>query len=146
MEDISAIQIWVIIGVVALIVELLSTSFVSLFFSIGGLLTALFTWIDILPNFNSQLLCFSVVSVLSLLVLRKPLRELSKRHHKSLEYSEYIGDKATVIQAIPPKGEGKVFYRGTDWIAISNTDSIIESGKSVIIKQLDGIKLLVEAA
>lgn len=141
--DISPTQIWIIIGVAMLIAELLSVSFVFLFLSVGAFITASLVWSGVMPMVNAQLFCFSVVSVLSLFVLRKPLRNLTKRHDKSLEYSEYVGDKATVVIDIPADGEGKVFYRGTEWIALSHSKEKIHKGKSVMIKELDGIKLIV---
>jgi membrane protein implicated in regulation of membrane protease activity len=74
--------------------------------------------------------------------LRKPLKALIKRD-KSLEYSEYVGDKDTVVKAIPLQGEGRIFYRGTEWIAIAKDGQEIHKGTQVIIKELDGIKLIV---
>jgi membrane protein implicated in regulation of membrane protease activity len=140
----DSIQLWVIVGAVMLIAELLSVSFVFLFLSIGGFVTAFLTWAGVTPTINAQLLCFSIVSVASMLALRKPLQAFAKkRNNKTLEYSEYLGDKVNVIQPIPAHGEGKVFYRGTEWIALSENGEAIAAGKSVIIKQLDGIKLIV---
>ncbi|MEZ4904694.1 MAG: NfeD family protein [Spirosomataceae bacterium] len=141
--EISPTQIWVIIGSAMLIAELLSVSFVFAFLSVGGFITALLTWAGLTPTLNAQLLCFSVVSVASLFAFRKPLKALLIREDKSLEYSEYLGDKATVVEKIPGEGMGKVFYRGTEWMAISATKEDIHKGKSVIIKSLDGIKLIV---
>lgn len=139
----DSIQIWVIVGVAMLIAELLSVTFVFLFLSVGAFVTAILSWTGLTPTVNSQLFCFSVVSVLSLLALRKPLLQFSRRKNKSLEYSEYVGDKATVVQTIPSDGEGRVFYRGTEWIALTQKGHPIAMGSSVIIKQLDGIKLIV---
>lgn len=142
--EISSTQIWIIVGVVMLIAELLSVSFVFAFIGVGAFVTALLTWIGVLPMINAQLFCFSVVSVLSLFAFRKPLQALTKKSSdKSLEYSEYVGDKATVVIDIPADGEGKVFYRGTEWIALSKSHERIHKGKSVVIKELDGIRLIV---
>lgn len=140
--EISPTQVWVIIGTAMLIAELLSVSFVFAFLGVGAFVTAMLTWTGILPAISEQLLCFSIVSVVSLFGLRKPLRTLIKRG-KSLEYSEYVGDKATVVKAIPIQGEGRIFYRGTEWIAIAKNGQEIHKGKQVIIKELDGIKLIV---
>ncbi|MFN8343585.1 MAG: NfeD family protein [Spirosomataceae bacterium] len=140
--EISPTQIWIIIGAAMLIAELLSVSFVFAFLSLGAIVTAILTWTGILPAISEQLLCFSIVSVLSLFGLRKPLKALVKRE-KSLEYSEYVGDKATVVKSIPTQGEGRIFYRGTEWIAVAEDGQEINKGKQVVIKELDGIKLIV---
>lgn len=140
--EISPTQLWIIIGAAMLIAELLSVSFVFAFLSLGALVTAVLTWMGILPAISEQLLCFSIVSVVSLFGLRKPLKALIRRD-KSVEYSEYVGDTATVVKSIPVHGEGRIFYRGTEWIAVAKDGQEIHKGKQVIIKELDGIKLIV---
>jgi inner membrane protein len=139
----SPTQLWIIIGAALLIVELLSVSLVFVFLSIGALATAITTWIGITPNLNGQVLVFSLVSVGSMLLLRKPLKKIFKRDGKEIQHSEYIGDKANVVVQITANSEGKVFYRGSEWIAISETGATIDIGKSVAIRALDGIKLIV---
>ncbi len=139
----SLTQMWLILAALALILELISVGFVFVFFSIGGLITALLSWVGIANDPTSQLITFSVVSVGSMLLLRKPIQTLFKRNGSFVEYSEYIGDTATVIQDIPANGEGRVFFRGTEWIAVSENHVSIVEGSKVIIKQLDGIKLIV---
>jgi inner membrane protein len=141
--DLSITQIWVIVGVALLIAELLTTSFWFVFLSFGSLITAALTWVGVTPTFNGQLLAFSIISVTSLIVLRKPLRIFLKSSKGHIEYSEYIGDKANVVEPISAHGEGKVFYRGSEWIALSENNTAIDANKMVIIKQLDGIKLIV---
>jgi membrane protein implicated in regulation of membrane protease activity len=141
--NLSLTHIWIIVAALALIIELVSVSLVFVFFTIGALVTALLSWLGVVDSLNLQLLCFSIVSVLALLGLRKPLKNWVKRNKNGTEYSEYSGDRATVINAIPARGEGRVFYRGTEWIALSDSGHEIENGKSVVIKALDGIKLIV---
>jgi membrane protein implicated in regulation of membrane protease activity len=138
-------QIWLILGVLLLIAELMSVSFFFAFLSIGALLTALLSWLNITTTLNMQLLAFSVISIGSLLFLRKPLQKVFLKNGKTVEYNEYVGDKATVVTAIPANGEGKVFYRGTEWAAKSDTGQAIDESSIVIIRELDGIKLIVGA-
>ena len=139
----SLSQIWLILAGLALIAEFMSVGFVFIFFSIGGLVTALLSWIGIANDITSQVICFSIVSIGSLLLLRKPLQDLFRQNGHNVTYSEYLGDVATVIKDIPASGEGRVFFRGTEWIALSEKNVPIVEGSKVIIKQLDGIKLIV---
>ncbi|MFN4145509.1 MAG: NfeD family protein [Runella sp.] len=142
--DITPAQIWIAVAALMLIFELLTVTFFSAFLGVGALITALTTWLGLTPSLNSQLLCFSVVSVGMMVFLRKPLRDFVKKRGHTAEYSEYVGDKATVIETIPAGGEGKVFYRGTEWIALAELNTPIHKNKSVIIKRLEGIKLIVQ--
>lgn len=137
-------QIWLIVGLLMLVAELVSVALVFVFFAAGALVTALLATIGILPDLNTQLFAFSVISVLSLVLLRKQARGLLKSRGKHTEYHEYAGETAMVIKDIPATGEGKIYYRGAEWIALSATNSIIEAGSKVIIRATDGIKLIVE--
>lgn len=143
MTHLSFLQIWLIVAALTLIIELMSVSFVLVFFTIGALVTALTSWVGLTPSLVPQLLLFSVVSVGSLVFLRKPFQLLFKKNGKTVEYTEYIGDSATVIETIAAEGEGKVFFRGTEWIAVSEQNTEIKEGSKVVIKQLDGIRLIV---
>ncbi|MGA0558141.1 NfeD family protein [Larkinella sp. VNQ87] len=139
----TLLQLWAILGLLFLVAELFSVSFVFAFVSVGALVTALLTWVGVTPEVSGQLLCFSVVTILSLVVGRKPLRRWFEAKTKKQEYTEYIGDRANVTQTIPAHGEGRIFYRGTEWIAVSETEESILAGKPVVIRRMDGIRAVV---
>ena len=136
------ISLWVVIGVALLIAEILSVSFYSIFFGIGALITALFIYLGLADDLTAQLLIFGVASMGSLLIFRKKLLDVFDKNSK--EFKEIVDDFAKVSSPIPPHGEGKVFYRGADWIAYSNMDHSIEKNTRVRIRKIDGIKLMVD--
>lgn len=138
----DAISIWIVVGVVLLILEALTVSFFSLFFGIGALITALLVYMDVTPDTASQLLVFGLASMGSLLIFRKRLLLLFEKSKH--EYNEFEGEVANVSTAIPPNGEGKVFYRGAEWIAFSNFGQMIDKNTKVKITKVDGIRLKVE--
>ncbi|MFC5409065.1 NfeD family protein [Larkinella bovis] len=142
----TLLQIWAILGLLFLVAELVSISFVFAFLGVGALTTALCTWMGLTPDISAQLLCFSVVTIITLVAGRKPLRRWFESRTKKQEYREYVGDRATVVQTIPAHGEGRIFYRGTEWIAVSDTDESILAGKPVVIKRMDGIRAIVTSA
>jgi membrane protein implicated in regulation of membrane protease activity len=100
--------------------------------------------LGVLPDIDLQILAFSVISVLSILLLRKHARKLLDNRRQSQEFDEFNGETAMVVKDIPQSGEGKIFYRGTEWIALSFTQRAIEAGSKVVIRKADGIKLIVE--
>lgn len=138
----DAISIWIILGVGLLILEALTVSFYSLFFGIGALVTALLTYMDITTDTRSQLLVFGLASMASLLLFRKRLLHLFNKTDG--EYSEFEGEVVNVSATIPANGEGKVFYRGADWIAYSSSGEKIDKNTKVKITKVDGIKLQVD--
>ncbi|MCF0073467.1 NfeD family protein [Dyadobacter sp. CY261] len=141
--DLTLPQIWLIVGLVMLLAELVSVLLVFVFFAIGALLTSLLTTFGLLPSTESQILAFSAISLISLLVLRKQARKLLERR-SSPEYSEFTGETAMVIRDIPGNGEGRIYYRGAEWKAVSENHEIIPAGSKVVIKKTDGIVLIVE--
>lgn len=142
--DLSFVQIWLIVGLLMLLAELVSVALVFAFFAIGAFLTALLAYIGLLPDMDMQILAFSVISVVALLLLRKHARRLFDSNGKVHEFEEFNGETAMVVKDIPQTGEGKIFYRGAEWIALSFTNHAIEAGSKVVIRKADGIRLLVE--
>lgn len=141
--DLSLPQIWLIVGLVMLLAELVSVLLVFVFFAAGALLTSLLTVIGLLPTTESQILAFSAISLISLLILRKHARKLLERR-TTPEYREFTGETAMVIRDIPGNGEGRIYYRGAEWKAIAENHQNIPAGSKVVIKKTDGIILIVE--
>lgn len=142
--ELSLPQIWLIVGLLMLVAELVSVSLVFVFFAIGAFITSLLGAMGIVTEPDAQILVFSGVSVLSLVLLRKQAKAIFARKGKHLEYNEFAGETGMVIKEIPAEGEGKIFYRGAEWIAISNHSNTIEAGSKVVIRSTAGIKLIVE--
>ncbi|MBX2951274.1 MAG: NfeD family protein [Leadbetterella sp.] len=138
------ISIWIVVGVALLIAEILSVSFYSIFFGIGALVTALFIYMGFADDITTQLVIFGIASMGSLLIFRQRLLEVFNKNAK--EFKEIVDDFAQVSAPIPPHGEGKVFYRGADWIAYSDAEQSIEKNSRVKIRRVDGIKLIVDPA
>jgi membrane protein implicated in regulation of membrane protease activity len=53
---------------------------------------------------------------------------------------DYKGQKVKVVKAIPVGGEGAISYRGSEWIAFSESVDTIPKGSTVEIISLDGIR------
>lgn len=142
--DLSLPQIWLIIGMIMLLAELVSVLLVFVFFAIGALITALLASLGILPNLEIQLILFSIISLSSLAVLRKPAKRIVESRGKQFEYNEFIGETALVIKDVPANGEGKIYYKGAEWKAVSFNNMPIGAGNKVIIIRTKGIVLVVE--
>ncbi len=135
---VSPVVVWAVIGVLLIIVELMSVTFVFAFFGVGALIVALTTWIDVTPGLNSQLAVFALSSLLLLIAFRKAAkRRFFGSHDKPPEYK---GEKVKVVKKIPVGGEGAISYRGSEWIAFSDVSEPIAEGTMVEIVALDGIR------
>lgn len=145
MESLSLPQIWLIFGLLMLFAELISVALVFIFFSIAAFITSLLAATGLVTSWEYQIIIFSVITVASTVLLRRSAKEWVNQS-KEKEYTEYTGETAMVISDIPAQGEGRIFYRGAEWMAISYRNVPIEAGSKVVIVKADGIKLLVEEA
>lgn len=134
--------IWAVVGLLLLIAELATVSFILCFIGLGALIVAFTTWIGITSSFSSQLVVFSVSSLLLLLLLRKTAKKLFAGHADMPP--DYAGEKVKVIKEIPAGGEGAIQYRGSDWIAFSDTARVIPEGTVVQIEAIEGIRVRVK--
>ena len=133
--------IWAILGIILIVAELMTMAFVLVFFGLGSLLTAFLTWLGITPDFTSQLLVFAISSSVMLLVLRTFAKKQFFR--KSEVSQEFIGQKVKVVRAISADSEGTVSYRGSEWIAFSDSKEVIPAGAIAEIIGTEGIRLKV---
>jgi len=132
---------WAILGIVLIVAELMTMAFVLVFFGLGSLLTALLTWLGITPDFKSQLLVFSISSSGMLLMLRTFAK---KRFFRRADVSqEFVGQKVKVTKAISVNSEGAVSYRGSEWIAFSDSNEVIPAGSMAEIIGTEGIRVKV---
>src|SRR5690606_19578335 len=138
-------QIWLIIGLLMLFAELVSVALVFVFFAIAAFITSALAATGLVTSWEYQLIVFSVLSVATTLALRKPAKRWVNKS-KQKDYNDDAADTAMVIRDIPAEGEGRIFYRGAEWLAVSSNHVAIEAGSKVTIIRADGIRLLVEEA
>jgi membrane protein implicated in regulation of membrane protease activity len=139
---VSESLIWAIVGIVLIIAEVLSTSFVLVFFGVGALVVALLVQIGVLSGLNGPLLVFCATSLVLLVLMRRFLRNrfAGRKDMKP----DYIDQVVGVVKEIRPGEEGAVSYRGSEWIAFGDGIDPIPAGEKVRVRGIDGIRLKVE--
>lgn len=137
-------QMWALVSIVCLILELTNGDFFIMCFAIGAICSAVLSAFGL--SFYAGLAVFAVASVLSLFFIRPTM--MKKLHpRESLRRSNadaLIGRKAKVSQTIVENGFGRVALDGDDWKAQAADGSCIEVGQNVIVKDRDSIILTVE--
>jgi membrane protein implicated in regulation of membrane protease activity len=132
--------IWVLTGIVMLIAEMLSGTFVLVFFSLGAFVAALVALAE--PDMlTMQIVANALVALAGVFLLRKPLqRKLLKsaqQHHADL------GKEIIVDQDIRPHQQARISYQGTTWLANNvGTDEILQGDRATIVG-MDSLTLLV---
>ena len=139
--------IWFMLGLAMLLLELVLPGLIIAFFGIGAWIVALLVLLIPTLSLNLQLFLFLVASVVLLLALRRQAAKIFKGFEKqknvaAADVEEFVGHRATVVQAIGKKKSGKVEFHGTNWEA--EADEEIEVGEMVEIIGKESILLKVK--
>lgn len=138
------VYFWVALIVAFLIIEALTTQLVTIWFAIGAG-GALIAQLLHGPEW-AQWVVFIVLSAI-LLIATRPLAKRMKKKAQPTNADAAIGRTAVVTQAIDnTAGKGQVKLDGTVWTARSADGTPIEEGKLAVVKSIEGVKLIVEAA
>ena len=136
-------QLWALVVIVCLILEITSGDFFILCFSSGALVSAVIAAVG--GSFAVQLEIFAVVSVLSLFFIRPRLvkRLHGKRRERLSNADALIGRVGKVSEAIESNGYGRVAIDGDRWKAVSENGDSITAGEKVEVLKVDSIILTV---
>lgn len=135
---------WLGLMILFIIIEIVTLGLYTIWFA-GGALAAFFTSIADLP-IPGQLGVFVVVSA-ALFILVRPsvVRKFNKNREKT-NVDSIIGECAVVSKQIRNvDGEGQVMLKGMEWTARTTDDNVtLEQGTKVIVRAVEGVKLIVE--
>lgn len=136
-------EVWAVIAVLGLIIELSSGDFFVICFSIGAVgaaIAAPFT------NTYIQLGVFAVVTALSIFQVRPfALKYLHKNEDPRVSNADaLIGQTGRVSETIPVGEYGRVAIGGDDWKALSNSKESIPVGTAVRVVSRESIIITVE--
>ncbi|HPF16733.1 MAG TPA: NfeD family protein [Thermotogota bacterium] len=136
--------VWMILGFVLLIAEMFTATFFIMWFGVSALITALFSWLWV-SSVTIQLLIFAICSFLLVLFTKKLTNKFSGEPSRKITQDEIIGKIGLVTETIlSDNSKGIVKIDGQEWRACSISGVVIEKGKEVVIKRLQGVKLYVQ--
>lgn len=142
----QAYQIWLIIAILLVILEICTAAFGSICFAIGAAVAAIAAGLG--AGLTWQILIFVVVSMLTFIFLRPFMLKFLDRKSKDVKTNAdaLVGKQAVVSERIDAaQHTGRVAVDGDDWKAVSEDGSVIEKGTPVEIVKLDSIILTVKA-
>ncbi len=140
--------IWLAVGLIVCGLEILVTGFIVFWFGVGGLLTAFFTLIGVLPTFELQIIFFFISSLAFLFAWFFYFKKLFKTNkHNDSRDPTLDGLTGTVISRIEPGKPGRIslhksYHSITEWKAES--EDIIEEGREITVTEAKGISLTVK--
>lgn len=137
--------IWFVSALVLVALELVAPGgFWLLFLGLGAFVVGFLAATDLVQQDWIQWAAFSVVSVLGVLFLRKPLMGRFGKTSASAPIDALPGESAVVLDAVPEGGFGTAELRGTPWKARSASGASISSGTRARVLSVEGLTLVLE--
>lgn len=132
--------LWMLLGLALVAAELIAAGgFYLIFFGVGGLLVGVLTLLGLAGPPSVQWLAFSLVSVVSALLFRKPLLHRFQRGLPRKRDPDMVGEPAVALENIAAGDIGRAELRGTTWSA-RNVDSVLlEEGARCVVERIDGL-------
>lgn len=141
----TAAIIWLVVGILLILSELLATSIVAVFLGTGALATAFSIQAGLIDSQAEQFLVFGIVSLVSLVVARKHCKRwlvgyTANRAEGQSQFQRDIGERVIVLADFH-QGAGRVTLNGVAWNARS--DETLKTGEVAWVIANEGIRLVV---
>lgn len=148
MLDYGLSLLWLVVLVIAILLEVRTSDVVSVWFmpaAAVALLLSFFTEGETLDKFWLQLASFTVVAIVSFLIFKISFNKKVKKNKKGkTNLTALIGERCLVTEEISNiHVKGTVNLKGVVWSARSTDDNdVIEEGTVVVVDRIDGVKLV----
>jgi membrane protein implicated in regulation of membrane protease activity len=138
-------QMWAVLAVICLILELTAGDFFIICFSIGAVFAALSAMIG--GGIYVQLAVFALFTLISLFWVRPfAQRYLHKGEDNRVSNADaLLGRQGRVVETVKANGYGRVQIDGDVWKAVTNEDADIPEGASVTVVGRESTIITVEA-
>ncbi len=135
---------WLITLAVLLVIEIITLGLTTIWFAGGALVAFLLSLVS--DSFILELVVFLVVSLVLLFFTRPIAQKYFNKQRVKTNYESLIGRDGKVIERIDNfNNTGQVVVGGLEWTARAlDSQEIIETGERVIIREVSGVKLIVE--
>jgi len=136
---------WLVIGLLLVLAELATPGgFFVMFFGVAALIVGALSGLGVGGPMWVQLLMFSVISVVSLLLFRTRLLTSMQVDPQAPEVDSLVGEIGELEGAIAPGQIGKIEVRGAAWTARNATASELPRGTRCRVVRVKGLMLEVE--
>ena len=139
--------IWVLAGLVLLGLELATPGgFFIAFFGVSALVVGGLAAAGVVEAVWMQWLLFSILSVASVLLFRKPLLTWMRRHEPARPaVDSLVGEVAVLTEDLPAGGVGRAELRGTSWSVRARAGGPAARGQRCRVEEVEGLTLWVKA-
>ncbi len=135
--------LWLLVAALMIVAEIMTLGLTSIWFAGGALVAALSAYLG--AHWLVQMLIFAFVSLILLFCTRPFAKKHLMNKVEKTNAEGLVGETAMVTEDIDNKNsKGVVVVNGLEWTARSVDDQIIEKDNQVVIKAINGVKLIVE--
>ncbi len=132
---------WIGIGIVFLIIEILTTALVSIWFVFSAIITCIASlFID---SVIWQIAIFVLLSAVFMVVCRKIYNKHIKKAVDDVDQNEKLIGKTAKTTEDTNGFSGRVLVGDVYWRAVSENNDTIPQGETVIIKRVNGTTLVI---
>lgn len=135
--------IWLGVIIITIIYEFLTYELESIWFTIGAVIALILSFFENIFKPWLQLLIFGIVSVIMLLSLKKWTKKIISTEFIPTNADSLIGKEIT-ISGINSENVIEAKVNGIIWNVQTENNEHLEIGEIVIIKKINGNKLIVE--
>ncbi len=140
--EINSVWLWAAVAAILLAGEIITTSFVLVFFAVAAAVTALVALIHPEMKPSLQLILFGVLGLAGLAGGRNWIR--AKMASRAVTpFDNDHNSEFTVDRDLAPGAEGAVSYQGTPWTAVNDGSDSITAGDRVKVVRTSGIKIMI---
>lgn len=136
--------IWLAVLFICIVIEVATMGLTTIWFAGGALVSVILAMCK--APLWAQVAAFFVVSIVLLIITRPVAMRYFNKNRAKTNIDSVIGKEAIVISEIDNlQGIGRVQVDGKEWTARTMENGVqIPVGAVVIVKKVDGVKLLVE--
>lgn len=136
--------IWVLAALLLLAIELASSTLHIGLFAIGAITVAILEGLGVELPLWVELMIFTSVSVVAIVVLRPILLRKLKLDRRPV-VDTLVGEQALALDEIPPAAIGKAEMRGTTWNARNIGETSLMRGQRCVVTSIEGLVIQVRA-
>lgn len=135
--------VFVTIGILLMALEVLTPGFIIMWFGIAFIVAA----VPVYFNASLQVVLFTyavTLLILTVFVRRIFVGKFSKDAGVKTNAASLVGEKGVVVEEINAvKSTGRVRVRKEVWTAISVDGEVLSIDRMVVVKRIEGVKLIV---
>lgn len=132
---------WLGVAVFFLVVELLTTTLVSIWFVPAAIIVCLLTFV--IESLVWQVAIFVVLSAIFMVVARKIYKKHIKKPFDDVDQNEKLLGKVAIVTEDTTPISGRILVGDVYWRAVSENGDIISKGETVVIKRVEGTTLVI---